>query len=830
MPKYFYLKYDMCDKNFAVTDATEQNSNFKMLHVDHMEAVSILFADVVGFTKLSSSMDARELVELLNDLFGQFDDLAKNNNCLRIKILGDCYYCVSGVPDPISDHADNCVKMGLDMCNTIKRFQRSTSPDLNMRVGVHSGHVFSGILGSKKFQFDIWSTDVTIANHMESGGVAGWVHISEATKRHLKADFTCYNGNGVERDTFLRTMNIKTYFIKPEEHVTRSPRFLRSRFKSTAVPFGKHSIDLLRNCTTTRLTERRATIDSVLTEGEDTLDKQIKEKIEESLNRTSKQQQADTPEKKIRRDTFSIVDTHSDLNPYFLYFNDISLEKKFHNVPDKSFKYYIFSSWIVHLSIFIVQMIVHTSAVAIYFFIGGTIVMAVLDSFYWLYLLQYADFAPFKSQKVREGLAFFSDKIVGNIFVRYLVSVVVIVIVMASATINLSTCCEVGSLEFRKTLCDFNQSLSSAVLQCPAFNEFFNESKNQFVTNCVKCQNPQYFIYNAILAMLVPSMFIGLNWIFKAVMNVFGFFLYVGLYLTFRSFFNQWDLRHSGVCTNVQAYVPLIERGIYWMLIEFLALVLFERVIERTNRIGFIWRHHSIIKNEEHQLARDDHTHLLHNILPSHVAEHYLHDATQGELYSNRHPNACVMFASIPGFDTLYSEDDINHMGMEWLRLLNEMFHEFDMLLEQPEFAGVEKIKTIGSTYMAATGLKESDTVNDYHIYTMALFSFALREKLKEISYNALNDFEFKIGINTGPVVAGVICAEKPLFDIWGDTVNVASRMESTGATGETQVTKNVEIALTRKSLQLRHKGAVFCKGKGELEVYLLITPQEYNI
>lgn len=82
-------------------------------------------------------MDARELVELLNDLFGQFDDLAKvssfsppccclllslsqNNNCLRIKILGDCYYCVSGVPDPISDHADNCVKMGLDMCNTIK--------------------------------------------------------------------------------------------------------------------------------------------------------------------------------------------------------------------------------------------------------------------------------------------------------------------------------------------------------------------------------------------------------------------------------------------------------------------------------------------------------------------------------------------------------------------------------------------------------------------------------------------------------------------------------------------------------------------------------------
>ena len=86
------------------------------------------------------------------------------------------------------------------------------------------------------------------------------------------------------------------------------------------------------------------------------------------------------------------------------------------------------------------------------------------------------------------------------------------------------------------------------------------------------------------------------------------------------------------------------------------------------------------------------------------------------------------------------------------------------------------------------------------------------------------------LGINSGPVVAGVICAEKPLFDIWGDTVNVASRMESTGQTGETQVTKKVEIALTRKGLKLTHKGNVFCKGKGELDVYLLVTPDGYDV
>ncbi|KAI6661372.1 retinal guanylyl cyclase 2 [Oopsacas minuta] len=755
--------------------------------------------------------------------------MIKLNNCLRIKILGDCYYCVSGVPGPISNHADNCVNMGLDMCNTIKRFQRSTSPDLNMRVGVHSGHVFSGILGSKKFQFDIWSTDVTIANHMESGGVAGWVHISESTKRNLMTDFKMYNGNGIERDLFLKRKNVQTYFIKPEEQRIRSPRLSRSRFKSNAIPFGKQSIDMVRGQqeNNLRMTERRATMDSIQTENEDTIDKQIKEQIEESLKRRSKQQQTDTKEDK--RALFSIVDTHSDLNPYFLIFKDLGLEMKYHNVQDRSFKYYIISSWIVHLAIFVVQMIVHTSPVPVYFFIGGSIIMAILDCFYWLYLLQYVDIYPFNLKKIKDSLVIFSDRIVGNIFVRYLVSLVVIIIVMVSATINLATCCPIENSTFRHNLCNFNKSLSSVVNECPFFVKYFNE--DIFGPDCVKCQNPQYFIYNAVLAMLVPSMFIGLNWIYKAVINTCGFIIYVTLYtVQGRVYFDQWDYRHGGICTDEKSYVPLIERGIYWILIEFLALVLFERVTERTNRIGFIWRHHSICKNEEHQQARDDHTHLLHNILPSHVAEHYLLEESQGNLYSHRHDNTCVMFASIPEFDCIYSEDDINHRGKEWIRLLNEMFHEFDMLLEKPEFAGVEKIKTIGSTYMAATGLKESDTNNDYHIYTMAMFSFALREKLKELSYNALNDFQFKIGINSGPVVAGVICAEKPLFDIWGDTVNVASRMESTGLTGETQVTKKVEIALTKRSLKLEHKGAVYCKGKGELDVYVLLTPEGYDI
>ncbi|XP_068159489.1 adenylate cyclase type 9 isoform X1 [Drosophila tropicalis] len=185
--------------------SNDVKSLFRPFHMHSMENVSILFADIVGFTRMSSTKTAEQLVEILNDLFERFDDLCTLSGCEKISTLGDCYYCVSGCPEPRVDHAICCVEMGLGMIDAMRCFDAQRHEGVKMRVGVHTGTVLCGIVGTRRVKFDVWSNDVSLANKMESSGKPEQVHISQETSNFLGDAYYLEEGEEV--------FGHRTYFV-----------------------------------------------------------------------------------------------------------------------------------------------------------------------------------------------------------------------------------------------------------------------------------------------------------------------------------------------------------------------------------------------------------------------------------------------------------------------------------------------------------------------------------------------------------------------------------------------------------------------------------------
>lgn len=151
---------------------------------------------------------------------------------------------------------------------------------------------------------------------------------------------------------------------------------------------------------------------------------------------------------------------------------------------------------------------------------------------------------------------------------------------------------------------------------------------------------------------------------------------------------------------------------------------------------------------------------LLANILPVHVADHFLsRDKNMDEIYHEQCDSVCVMFATIANFSEFYVELEANNEGVECLRLLNEIIVDFDELLGQNRFSSIEKIKSTGSTYMAASGLTKytCDKLEFAHVNAMVDYALELFQKVVDVNEHSFNNFRMRIGINIGNVVAGVI-------------------------------------------------------------------------
>lgn len=156
---------------------------------DRYVAVTILFADLVDFTTLTSQTDPGDLVSLLNDLFSRFDQLADQHGLEKIKTIGDSYMVVGGLPEPRANHAEAVAEMALGMLRAIADLNRARGSTLSLRIGMNSGPVVAGVIGHKKFTYDLWGAAVNLANRMQSSGMINRVNVPASTYELLREKF-----------------------------------------------------------------------------------------------------------------------------------------------------------------------------------------------------------------------------------------------------------------------------------------------------------------------------------------------------------------------------------------------------------------------------------------------------------------------------------------------------------------------------------------------------------------------------------------------------------------------------------------------------------------
>ncbi|XP_022648583.1 Ca(2+)/calmodulin-responsive adenylate cyclase-like isoform X3 [Varroa destructor] len=727
---------------------------FHRVYMQKHESATILFADIVGFTVLSASVTPLELVNILNDLFGTFDHLSKKNGCVRIKLLGDCYYCVAGLTKERPDHALCGVQMGLDIIQAVAeiRKRKDIPCTLNMRVGLHTGKVLSGVIGLRKWQYDVWSNDVTIANQMESAGQPGKVHISDSTFALLEGAFPVEPG---QTNAVLKRFGVvKTYFIVPRPNCEKI-------------------------CS--------GSVDSLDSEGEDTLQSHELGDARAQLTDVSRASLKLAIEARVLQQTNPHL-----INVWTLAFKERNTEKKFNLHQDVEYVTSISCLLFVHafLNILSLLMLPRTELlwlISLLFVLWVVLIMVVISE------------ARFEGHCLQ--ITYFS-------VIRVPACTIAILLLFFAVFLNLLTC--YPDIEH----CSLT-TLPDSYLLLPFLER--DPSRN--------CSAPSYVFLVGTLCIISVAVFRMTPFLVKAFLLLFlcSFFV-IFVMITHPTLFDCFD-------ENNDPILPSRCTGIIYLAATSLAVLLQARQAELTARLDYLLQSRTNDEQRERHELKEGSRRIVFNLLPAHVAIYFLlRKVKSKDLYYKDYHMVGVLFARISNFAEFRIKQERADLGFDCLQFLNEIIAEFDKLLDWDHFQAIEKIKTMGAAYMCVVGLipEYQIEVNDHrseveYMTILGDFFFMMLQRLQEINRRSAKSFRLQAGIHCGPVVAGVIGSRKPHYDIWGNTVNVASRMETNSRSESCLVTADV-YKLLSDNFKFEGPYRKIVKGKGSMETYYLVA------
>ncbi|XP_022904809.1 adenylate cyclase type 2 isoform X2 [Onthophagus taurus] len=830
------IKQNAEEKVKTIRDAGEYRdiSVWKQLDIQQHANVTILYADIVNYTRMTTTLKSLELVETLNELFGRFDDASDELKVLRVKFLGDCYYCVAGLePDKIADHADACVNLGLRMIKIIQEVKKKTLLPIDMRIGIHTGDIQSGVIGDRKWQFDIWSKDVSIANRMETTGKPGKVHITKQTKDQLRQNYIIEPSDAGQKDEILAQNNIETYIISPEEEILKDHPLIENLRQNSSTANGivsrgsdVYSLNETRSTTRResryipharrpsgnphfaglngRVSGRRRTPRDV-SRRTAFMDSNIK-RYSERLERTNK-----TIEDSIDDLSFTKYDQYfktKHINPLTMTFNDCNKEMNFIRHPDHIFKYYIIGILLVMTCIVIIQNINRPDLNRP---IGYTLLVVLLLIVPITWSTCNFDY----SQKLPKLQIFFdwfrelSEKIVQSVIFR---TILYIVIWLAST----------GTVIYDMLGCEYFDGNSSNTTKLIRSVLYLGRSDID-TNNGEYCMDPWHMTETISLAIIVNFTFLRVHMLLKLISAISVTLLYSLLLIRFdEKYFKSSEIYNIGI-TSSTAHI------LHVVFLSF-ALHCIDRQTDFMTRLDEMLNVEQVEKEQEEKALKTANALLINNILPIHVAQHYLsmsHEAgtLYYEEYSATKPVA-VMFAAI-----IYQSSDST--DKTFLTCMNNRIVDFDQILMQKYEHQIEKIKIANWTYMAACGLDVgrrdsfsqvnlTPTGRRDHFVVLTLLEFAAKI-LKDPHDSFVKSFDLRIGVSHGEVTAGVVGSRKPLYDIWGDAVNMASRMESTGVVGRIQVTENTAMIAQSLGIACEYRGRIRVKGRDtEIPTYFI--------